>query len=74
MAKRGMSEPKRYACHAYLLRCWQEGGDLPEEATHWRYSVEKVLDKQPRRGFDDLEALFRFLRDEMARGQDGPPA
>jgi hypothetical protein len=55
---------------AYLLRCWQEGGDVPGGATRWRFSAEEVLSKRPRRGFDDLEALFHFLRAEMARGGD----
>jgi hypothetical protein len=55
---------------AYLLRCWWEGGDSPGEAPRWRFSVEEVLSKQPRRGFDDLEAVFGFLRAEMAGGED----
>jgi hypothetical protein len=31
---------------------------------------QEGLSKRPRRGFDDLEALFHFLRAEMARGGD----
>jgi hypothetical protein len=65
--------PQRQARQrAYLLRCWQEGRDTPGAASRWRYSVEEVLRKQPRRGFDDLESLFSFLRAEIAEGEDQP--
>jgi hypothetical protein len=55
---------------AYLVRCWHEGGDVAGEAAHWRFSVEEVLTRQPRRGFEDLEGLFRYLEAEMAEGED----
>ena len=54
MAKSWMKSKKRNAQRACLLRCWQEGGDTPGRAPRWRFSVEEVLRKQPRRGFGDL--------------------
>lgn len=77
MARGRMNSKKSNTQHwarqrAYLLRCWQEGGDTPGGAARWRFSVEEVLRKQPRRGFDDLEALFHFLQAEMAGGEDQP--
>lgn len=80
MAISQMKGKKSNARRAYLLRCWQEGGDIPDKAPHWRFSVEEVLSKQPRRGFGDLESLlwagltklcrhdillFRLLRDNI---------
>ena len=52
---------------AYLLRCWQEGAAAAGEEPRYRFSVEEVLQKQPRRGFDSLEALLAFLRAELSR-------
>ena len=54
---------------AYLIRCWQESGaqgcaaqpDMPR----WRFSVEEVLHERKRWGFEDLDALFAFLRAEL---------
>jgi hypothetical protein len=57
---------------AYLLRCWQEGISMGEKPPHWRFSLEEILRKKPRRGFDSLEALLAFLRVELANGSDGP--
>jgi hypothetical protein len=59
---------------AYLLRCWPEGSDAPGPLPRWRFSVEEVLCKQPRRGFNDLESLLDFLRAELAGGQDAQMA
>jgi hypothetical protein len=67
-----MNGTESSAQRAYLLGCWREGGDAPGTAPHWRFSVEEVLSKQPRRGFDDLESLFDFLRAEMAGGENEP--
>jgi hypothetical protein len=50
---------------AYLLRCWQEERDLHGEELHWRYSLEGVLPKRSRQGFDDLESLVAFLHGEL---------
>ena len=50
---------------AYLVRCWQEGGPDPDGAREWRFSVEEVLHERQRRGFDDLEDLVAFLREEL---------
>ena len=55
---------------AYLLRCWQEGNAAPEQPPRWRFSVEEVLRKGPRRGFQSLEALMAYLQAELAAGSE----
>jgi hypothetical protein len=60
-----MGRKRDHPIRAYLLRCWQEGQAPPGEKARWRFSVEGVLHKQPRRGFDDLESLVAFLQDEL---------
>lgn len=55
---------------AYLLRCWREGaapGGLPV----WRFTLEEVLHRGRRRGFNSLAALFVFL--EAALGAEDEP-
>ena len=54
---------------AYLLRCWQEGARDAGAIPRWRFSVEEVLHERQRRGFDGLEALIAFLREELAEGE-----
>ena len=66
--RRNKSRPHR----AYLLRCWQEGNTAPEQPPRWRFSVEEVLRKGPRRGFDSLEAVAAFLRSELSDSRDEP--
>jgi hypothetical protein len=51
---------------AYLLRCWQEDEPLTGAERRWRLSLEDVLRKGPRRGFDSLDALVEFLDEELA--------
>ena len=65
-----MQEEKNQPYRAYLLRCWQEGRALRGDEVHWRYSLEKVLPKRSRQGFDDLESLVAFLRGELAEGEN----
>lgn len=58
--------------HAYLLRCWAEGGQGRDRAAAWRFSVEDPH-TGVRRGFADLAALIAFL-EEMTTprpGRDG---
>jgi hypothetical protein len=38
--------------------------------SRWRFSVEEILHKRCRRGFDDLEAFIAFMRAELAGGED----
>ncbi|MBE9508875.1 MAG: hypothetical protein IMY86_12615 [Chloroflexi bacterium] len=66
-----MAESRRY--RAYLLRCWQEGEAAPGKEPHYRFSVEEILRKRPRRGFDSLEALVAFLRAELSSGRGETP-
>jgi hypothetical protein len=61
-----MGRKTNRAYRAYLLRCWQEGETLGSEGHRWRFSVEEVLHKRRQRGFNGLEALFVFLRTELA--------
>lgn len=49
---------------AYLIRCWQEYNAQPD-VPRWRFSVEEVLHERKRWGFEDLDALFAFLRAEL---------
>ena len=57
---------------AYLLRCWQEGKAPGGDQVRWRYSLEGVLPKRSRHGFDDLESLVAFLQGELIDGEDEP--
>jgi hypothetical protein len=56
----------------YLVRCWQEGESTLDGRPLWRFSVEEVLQKRRRRGFNSLEALMAFLRDELTSGDEEP--
>ena len=49
---------------AYLIRCWQEHNAQPD-TQRWRFSVEEVLHERKRWGFEELDALFAFLRAEL---------
>lgn len=66
-----MGNKRSRPCRAYLLRCWQEGETVDDKAPHWRFSLEEVLRKEPRQGFDSLEALLAFLQTELTDGSDG---
>jgi hypothetical protein len=50
---------------AYLLRCWLEEKDTPDDRSGWRFSVEEVLHGRRRKGFGSLTALFDFLQAEL---------
>jgi len=63
-----MHGEKSLMYRAYLLRCWQEGEAAPGEEPRYRFSVEEVLHRRRRQGFDGLEALVAFLRAELAGG------
>ena len=55
---------------AYLLRLW------PVEAngrTYWRAFIQDVTSGD-RRGFETLEALFAYLREETRRLEERPDA
>lgn len=54
----------------FLLRCWQENGDLANSSrTHWCFLLEEVAPQRGRKGFVTLEDLLTFLRREF-----DPPA
>ena len=61
----GRNQPYR----AYLLRCWREGEVAPGQEPLWRFSVEEILYKRRRKGFNSLGALIAFLRGELAGGE-----
>jgi hypothetical protein len=65
------SESNRPTC-AFLLRCWQERKAPHDDEINWRYSLEGVLPKRARQGFDDLESLVAFLQGELADDGDEP--
>lgn len=60
-----MHSKKARPTRAYLLRCWQEGEAPPGEKGRWRFSLEEVLHKRPRQGFDSLEALIACVQAEL---------
>lgn len=57
---------------AYLLRCWEEGPTEPSGKPRWRYSLEGILPRRSRQGFDDLESLVAFLQFEAAGLEEEP--
>ena len=67
-----MRNKNKRPTRAFLLRCWQEGRAPPDVETDWRYSLEGVLPKQSRQGFDDLESLVAFLQGELRGSEDDP--
>jgi hypothetical protein len=65
-----MRSKNNRSTRAYLLRCWQEGRVPRGDEIHWRYSLEGVLPKRSRQGFDDLESMVAFLRGELVEDGD----
>lgn len=59
---------KEHSYRSYLLRLWPAKMD----GETWRASLECVQTKE-RHGFDDLEALFTFLRQETGHRADALP-
>ena len=57
---------------AYLIRCWREGDATSPGAARWRFSVEEVLYRRKRQGFQDLPSLVAFLRAELGDELDWP--
>jgi len=67
---RGASEavvrPTPRSNRVFLLRCWQENGDLgDDERTRWRFLLEEVAPQRGRKGFVALDDLLAFLRQEF---------
>jgi hypothetical protein len=60
-----MSSKRNHLTRAYLMRCWQEGKAVSGEKLRWRFSLEGVLQKQPRQGFDTLQELIAFVQAEL---------
>jgi hypothetical protein len=50
---------------AFVLRCWEVGGERPGQPATWRFSLECV-EKKEKHYLPDLEGLVAFLRDELA--------
>jgi hypothetical protein len=69
-----MLRKKRKQCahHAYLLRCWQNGELADDQPCRWRFSVEEILQRRSRRGFESLDALVDFLRADLDDGESDP--
>lgn len=62
----GKSNDNQEGYRAYLLRCWREGETRSNRELPWRFSVEDVFGERLEQGFGSLEALFAFLRVELA--------
>jgi hypothetical protein len=67
-----MPQKKNHSRRAYLLRCWQEGETAPGQEPRWRFWLEEVLQERRQKGFGNLEALFAFLRAELASNEEEP--
>jgi hypothetical protein len=61
-----MHREKDPPLRAYVLRCWHEGEVTPGAKQRWRFSVEEILQRRYRKGFDNLEALVAFLQEEFS--------
>lgn len=55
-----MAEPSQ----AFLLRCWQVTKGDGELA--WRFILIDVYEKQEKKGFANLEAVFAYLQQTLA--------
>ncbi len=53
---------------SYLMRCWEEPSQTPDQPVLWRFSLEDVETGQ-RRGFHDLEALVAFLYSQTSQAR-----
>ena len=49
----------------YLIRCWQVINETGLVWV-WRFSIEEVLLERKRWGFNDLDTLLAFLREEFS--------
>lgn len=66
--KSGESSP---SYRAYLVRCWQERGNAPEDKPIWRFSLDATWYEE-RRGFSSLQALMEYLQTELMAQEAGP--
>jgi hypothetical protein len=67
-----MRSKRNRPTRAFLLRCWQEGKAPHSDEIRWRYSLESILPKRSRQGFDDLTSLVAFLQGELIDDEDEP--
>ncbi len=58
---------------SYILRCWEEELQTPQQSAVWRFSLEDVQ-TGARHGFSDLAALLAFLHVQTAAPQPSPAA
>jgi len=56
---------KKRSYRAYVLRCWQNGHNEDTRTFQWHFSLEEILHERRRQGFDDLDALIEFLREQF---------
>jgi hypothetical protein len=50
---------------AFLLGCWQEGVNPSDGTPIWRFALEAVDHKSPRKGFGALAELMQYVRDQL---------
>jgi hypothetical protein len=56
----------------FVLRCWQE--EQPgASGAQWRFALTETGEASPR-GFADLVALVRYLREQFAQSESGSGA
>lgn len=61
---------QKHPDRTYLLRCWQERETASGQEPRWRFWMEEISHERRQKGFGSLEALFAFLRAELA-GDEG---
>ncbi len=62
--------PSHY--YAFLLRMWEENGQLLDEQGVWRFSLEDSQTGQ-RKGFASLEKLVAFLLAQAGAAENARP-
>ena len=52
---------------SFLLRCWQEEPCDSSEKLKFRFALTELEPQRTWKGFDSLEQLFNYLREELTR-------
>ncbi len=55
----------KVAYRSFLVRGWRVGGAGEAERPTWRFVVQEVGSREPRRAFPDLDDLVAYLHAEL---------
>jgi hypothetical protein len=70
-----MTDQPANSNRAYLFRCWQELPASSGQPAVWRFSMQRVMSRDPPQGLANLGALLAFLQAELGVGPPwGEPA